>query len=414
MSSRSADSTISSPEDVETAPGLVRRAEARATVVHLTSVPISLAYVVGHLRSQVEAGYRVHVISSPGPDLEKFCSESGAAAHPVEIPRQIDPFGDLRALRHIIAKMRGIRPDIVHAHTPKAGLLGMTAASLLRTPVRIYHCHGLRYETTRGTKRLLLKGAERVTCGLASKVLTVSPSLQAFMLEEGLCPPAKLGMPLRGSIGGVDAEVRFRPPSAADRAAARRALGIPVEARVVGFVGRIVREKGVVELFEAWQRLRQRMSDLHWLVVGPFEEGDPVPPSVASAMRSDPRVHLSGLSWDTPRLFSAMDVVALPSYREGFPVVVLEAAAMALPVVASRATGCADAVVHGVTGVLVGTRDAAGLERALGRYLEDPELRRSHGEAGRARVVRQYRPEELHRAVREVYEAALSSDGTDA
>jgi glycosyltransferase involved in cell wall biosynthesis len=399
---------------VETEAGPVRRADARATVVHLTAVPISLAYVSGHLRSQVEAGYRVHVISSPGPDLEKFCSESGAIAHPVEIPRPIDPVGDLRSLRQIVAKVRRIRPDIVHAHTPKAGLLGMTAARLLRTPVRIYHCHGLRYETTRGATRLLLKAAERVTCGLASKVLTVSPSLQAFMLEEGLCPPAKLAMPLRGSIGGVDAEVRFRPASEADRAAARRSLGIPVEARVIGFVGRLVREKGIVELFEAWQRLRRRMVDLHWLVVGPFEEGDPVPRSVASAMRSDPRVHLVGLSWDTPRFFSAMDVVALPSYREGFPVVVLEAAAMALPVVASRATGCADAVVHGVTGVLVETREDADLETALSGYLEDPALRRAHGEAARARVLRDYRPEELHRAIRDIYEAALASAGTDA
>jgi glycosyltransferase involved in cell wall biosynthesis len=221
-------------------------------------------------------------------------------------------------------------------------------------------------------------------------------------------------MPLRGSIGGVDAEVRFRPASEADRAAARRSLGIPVEARVIGFVGRVVREKGIVELFEAWQRLRRRMDDLHWLVVGPFEEGDPVPRSVASAMRSDPRVHLAGLSWDTPRFFSAMDVVALPSYREGFPVVVLEAEAMALPVVASRATGCTDAVVHGVTGVLVETRDDSDLERALSGYLEDPALRRAHGEAARARVQRYYRPEELHRAIRDIYEAALASAGTDA
>jgi glycosyltransferase involved in cell wall biosynthesis len=411
MSSGSAESTVSVATK---AIGIGTRPEPRATVIHLTSAPISLAYVAGHLRSQVEAGYHVHVISSPGPELEKFCSDSGAVAHPIEIPRPIDPFRDLRALRRIVAEMRRIGPGIVHAHTPKAGLLGMMAARLLRTPVRIYHCHGLRYETTRGAKRLLLKGAEKTTCALASSVLTVSRSLEALMLDEGLCPPAKLAVPLRGSIGGVDAEVRFRPASEADRTAARRSFRIPVEGRVIGFVGRLVREKGIVELFDAWQLLRRRMGDLHWLVVGPFEEGDPVPKPVASAMQSDPRIHLVGLNWDTPRLFAAMDVVVLPSYREGFPVVALEAAAMALPVVASRATGCADAVVDGVTGLLVETRDARGLERAVRRYLEDAQLRHAHGEAARARVLRHYRPEDLHRAVRGIYEAALSSAGRDA
>jgi glycosyltransferase involved in cell wall biosynthesis len=385
------------------------QARAPATVVHLTTVPISLAYLVGHLRSQVEAGYQVHVISSAGADLDRFCAESGALAHSVEIPRPLQPTRDVVALSRVVATLRRIRPDIVHAHTPKAGLLGMIAARLLNVPVRIYHCHGLRYETARGPTRLMLRAAERTACSLATRVLTVSESLKAFMLGEGLCAASKLHVPLQGSIGGVDAEVRFKPAGRGVRDDVRQSLAIPAEARVIGFVGRLVRDKGVVELFEAWKHLRARMKNLHWLVVGPFEENDPVPDDVASAMRSDPRVHLRGLDWDTPRLFSAMDVLALPSYREGFPVVVLEAAAMGLPVVASRATGCGDAVKDGVTGTLVATGSVDELVAALERYLEDDIVRRAHGEAARARVLRDYRPQQLHEAVQQIYDAALTA-----
>jgi glycosyltransferase involved in cell wall biosynthesis len=179
---------------------------------------------------------------------------------------------------------------------------------------------------------------------------------------------------------------------------------------VLGFVGRLTREKGIAELYQAWRSLSGRKPHLHWLVVGPFDDADPVPLPVAEAMRADPRIHLAGLTWDTPRLFGAMDVVALPSHREGFPVVLLEAAAMALPVVASRATGCADAVVDGVTGTLVDVGDAATLERALARYLDDAELRRSHGEAARRRVLADFRPEPLHLAVQELYQRGLAGE----
>jgi glycosyltransferase involved in cell wall biosynthesis len=375
-------------------------------IVHFTTVPISLAYIAGHLRSQVAAGYGVHVISSPGPDLDRFCAESGAVPHPVFIPREIRALADLRALFQVLGELSRLRPDVVHAHTPKASLLGMIAAWLLRVRVRIYHCHGLRLETAKGGRRFILKTAERVTSALATRVLTVSESMRNLMVAEQLCPAHKLDVPARGSIGGVDAEGRFRPASAIERERARADRGIPADARVIGFVGRLVRDKGVVELFHAWKRLRERMPDLHWLVVGPFEEGDAVPEEVAAAMRADDRIHLTGLDWDTPRLFSAMDVLALPSYREGFPVVLLEAAAMALPVVASRATGCPDAVVDGVTGTLVAVGDRQDLQRALASYLEDPGLRQAHGTAARQRVLAEFRPEQLHRAVQRLYEEA--------
>ena len=159
---------------------------------------------------------------------------------------------------------------------------------------------------------------------------------------------------------------------------------------------------------DAWRTLSSEFPDAYLLVVGPFEARDALPPDVVERLRGDARVRLVGPRDDTPQLFSAMDVVALPTYREGFPNVPLEAAAMARPVVATTVPGCTDAVADGVTGSLVPPRDAAALATALRAYLVDPELRAQHGRAGRERVLREFRQEAVWGAIEREYERLLA------
>jgi glycosyltransferase involved in cell wall biosynthesis len=375
----------------------------RRTVVQLATAPFFFRWFLeGHVRALQSAGYRVHVLSAPGPDLDWFCEATGAARHAVPMERGPSPARDLVSLLGVVRALRAIRPDIVHAHTPKAGLLGMVAGRLLRLPVRVYHCHGLRYETASGPGRAVLWAAERLTCALADHVLTVGPSMRAALIGRRLCPARKVEVLHRGSAGGVDGE-RFAPPAPEERRSARERLGIPADARVMGYVGRVVRDKGIEELYLAWRLLAETLPDLHLVVVGPVEAGDPVPAEVLEAMSRAPRVHLVGLDWHPPPLFAAMDVVALPSRREGFGLAALEASAMGLPVVASRIPGCVDAVEDGVTGRLVPPGDAPALARALRGYLEDAALRAAHGAAGRARALADFRPAEVEAALRRRY-----------
>jgi glycosyltransferase involved in cell wall biosynthesis len=230
-------------------------------------------------------------------------------------------------------------------------------------------------------------------------------------IADRVCVDERIRVLVNGSSNGVDAAVRFDPSRITDnaRAGIRADSGVPANAVLIGFVGRVVRDKGVVELAQAWTMLREEYPEIHLFVVGPFESQDPVPIETETLLRLDPRVHLLGEQSNLPPLYRAMDVVALPTYREGLPNVLLEAAAMELPVVATRIPGCVDAVNDGVTGTLVPPADPDALARALRRYLDDPALRRRHGEAARERVLAKFRPEAIWAATYQEYVELLDS-----
>jgi len=247
--------------------------------------------------------------------------------------------------------------------------------------------------------------SERISCGLADQVLCVSSSIRQLAMDSRLCRPEKIAVLARGSGNGVDAAQKFNDSNISPylREETRRRCNIPPDALVLGFIGRIVRDKGIIELAGAWKELREEFPDLHLLLVGPHEPQDPIPAEIDRMLQSDPRVHFLGEVSDIPPFYAVMDVLALPTYREGFPNVLLEAAGMKVPVVATRVTGCADAVQDGVTGMLVPPCDAVRLAGALRTYLHDGELRHRHGAAARDRVLREFRPEGIWEALYEKY-----------
>jgi glycosyltransferase involved in cell wall biosynthesis len=382
-------------------------------VLHVTTVPMSLTFLRGQVGFMKRRGLRIRATSSPGAELWAFGCDEDVPVDSVEMPRSITPMRDLSALARLFGILRKTRPAIVHAHTPKAGLLGMIAATLAGVPVRIYHMRGLPLMSATGWKRRLLWSTEWLTCRLAHEVLCVSHSLRREALREKLTAPSKITVLAGGSGNGVDAADRFHPERVGSnaRGATREELGIPSTATVIGFVGRIVRDKGVIELTRAWESIREDFPEAHLLLVGPFESQDPVPVEIETVLRGDTRVHLRGMDWNTPPLYAAMDVVVLPTYREGFPNVPLEAAAMELPVVATEVPGCTDAVQRDVTGTLVPARDADALARAIVRYLEDPELRQTHGNRGRSRVLQEFSQPVIWEALYRKYVTLMRSRG---
>ncbi|HEX6133082.1 MAG TPA: sugar transferase [Longimicrobiales bacterium] len=381
----------------------------RRTVLHITTVPASLSFLRGQLRDLEAHGWSVHVLSAPGARLDACGAEEGVAVHAAELERGVSPLRDLRALVQTVRVIRTVRPTIVHAHTPKGALIGLLAAGLCGVPVRIYQVRGLPLETARGAGRILLRVTERVTCALAHRVLCDSASLQRVLLAEGLCPSKKTHTLLGGRGSGVDAVHRFNPARVPRRgvAALRGRLGLPYRAPVVGYVGRLARDKGMTELAHAWPLVRASHPSAQLLLVGDLDARDPAPLETMIALRADPSVHLVGRVDDTAPYYAAMDVVVLPSYREGLPNVPLEAAAMGRPVIATLTTGCVDAVRDGVTGVLVEPRSAADLAGAIDLYLGRPALRQRHGSAGRERVLREFGKEPLWQAHRAEYDALV-------
>jgi len=380
--------------------------------------PVRIAFVVTHpmtvkylLRGQLAflagQGFEVFVLYGLGDEAAEF-QDRVVKHRPIRgLGREIHPGRDLFALVEIFRILRRIRPDIVNASTPKAGLLGMLAALLARVPCRIYTQRGMRLETTRGLKKWLLTALERVSSGCANQVVCVSESLRTRVLVFGLAPAAKTCVLGAGSSNGVDTE-RFHPPEPEADLELRRASSLPEGTPVVGFIGRLTRDKGIDDLAIAFrEHVLPRLPSARLLVVGDFERGDQLDPKTQNRLERDPAVILTGFVEDSAPYYRLMKVLAFPSYREGFPNAPLEASATAIPVVGYAATGTVDAVVDGVNGTLVPVGDIGSLGRTLVAYLLDDELRRRHGQAGRTRAVEHFARESVWRRWESFYRSCL-------
>ncbi len=383
-----------------------------STLLHVATVPLTLRFLRDQICRLPAEGLVPHVASAPGDadELAHFERTERVFTHPVPMTRKVSPFRDLRSLIHLSALVQRLAPTVVHAHTPKAGLLGMVAAAVTATPVRIYQLRGLPHLTSGRVGGAILRAADRLACRLAHRVICVSPSLRAQAITDGVCAPAKIEVLGSGSGQGVDLG-HFAPERFDTDARGRLldGLGIPHDAEILGFVGRLVRDKGVVELAAAWAGLRVDFPKAHLLMLGPSEDRDATPAAVLRDLRADSRVHVLGLVADPAPYYAIMDVVALPTAREGFPNVLLEAAAMEVAVVASAVDGCTDAVRHRETGWLVEPGSAAAVREALERYLRDPELRARHGRAARARVEAEFSQDVMTARVHARYRTLVRS-----
>jgi glycosyltransferase involved in cell wall biosynthesis len=323
---------------------------------------------------------------------------------PVAIERRIAPLADLRALGALVALFRRERFDLVHSVTPKAGLLAMLAARLARVPLRLHTFTGQVWATREGASRALLRSLDGVIAACATQVLVDSRSQRDFLVDSGVVSAAKSAVLANGSICGVDGE-RFRPDAAA-RAKVRASLGVPADAVLLVYVGRLSRDKGLLDLAAAFAGMAERFPAARLAFVGPDEEG--LRAQVGGSLeRWASRVHWIDETSRPQDYLAAADVFCLPSYREGFGQSTLEAAACGLPVVASRIYGVVDAVVDGETGLLHPAGDVAALRAHLETLASEAGLRQRLGEAGRRRALRDFSSAQVTQALLQCYAGLL-------
>ena len=375
-------------------------------VALVCAVPLTFnAFMRDHIVAISEA-YKLTLACNGHKSDLKLDSSSCIQFENIPIQRKIAPFLDLYALVKLCFLFWRNQFSLVHSITPKAGLLAMTAAFVCNIPVRLHVFTGQVWVTKTGVSRFILKNMDRITASLATHLLADSYSQRMFLIHEGVVKASKISVLMGGSIGGVDSE-RFSPNSAA-RELVRRALGIPKEDVLALFIGRLTLDKGIMDLALAFKEIAIKQPNLRLMIVGP-DEGNITQRLSELLIDYRDRVHIVSYTDQPEKYMAAADIFCLPSYREGFGSVVIEAAAVGLPALASKIYGLTDAVEEGVTGFLHEPRSVEQLMRLLERYASDTDLRIQMGQNARARAIKQFSSEGLVQAQMKFYSDALNA-----
>lgn len=390
----------------------VNLAGVRVGVV--TSVPFFLVTQLKRQLTDLHARMAdIAVMTANGEELTHIDWDGRLRHQVVDIQRRPAPWRDLAALVHLVWLFRRNRFHIVHSTTPKAGLLTALAGWIARVPIRLHTFTGQPWVTMSGPLRWISRVSDRVIGQLNTFCYADSPSQRAFLIRQGIVSSDQIAVIGTGSLAGVDTarfdRAHFRT---AERNQVQRELGIAPGAVVLLFIGRVTRDKGIGELLAAFHALRASGLVVELVLVGPLEIGRAEEDQrLERDLRQTGGVHAVGYN-DRPEQYLAIsDILCLPSYREGFGTVVIEAAAMAIPTVGTRITGLSDAVVDGETGLLVPPRNAAALEQALRRLIEDQALREQFGRAARERCLREFDARVVNRRLADEYVRLLDRAG---
>ncbi|MDE6282980.1 MAG: glycosyltransferase family 4 protein [Muribaculaceae bacterium] len=341
-------------------------------ILHVVNVYFVLPFFIGgqfkHFKNK---GHNLNVACSQSEYLEEYARNNGFDYIETPVNRSISIMEDIKSIRHICRFIKQKKIDTVVGHTPKGALLAMMAARICNVPRRIYFRHGLVYETSSGLKRRILIASDRLTSMCATKIVCVSQSVLDRSIEDKLAPKSKQIILGEGTCNGVDTEGMFNPDnvSAEKVSALKRKYHIQDGDYVIGYSGRLVRDKGIIELVDAFDMLKSE-GKCKLLLVGMFEDRDALPPEIHQRIESDPDIIYTGfVNGGMENYYAIMDMYVLPSYREGFPTGVLEAQSMGLPVVTTRVTGCCDSIVDHHTGLFadIDAKDLASKINAIRR-----------------------------------------------
>jgi len=380
-------------------------------LAHITTIDMSLRYLLlNQLRSLQQAGYEVVGISSSGPEA-KAIETAGIRHISVPMTRNLTPLADLASLWCLFRVIRREQLTIVHTHNPKPGLLGQLAARMAGVPVVVNTLHGFYFHDHMSpARRRFYIALEKLAACCSDVILSQNQEDIQTAIREGICAPEKI----KHLGNGIDLG-RFDPANLTlqDVACKRSEVGLPTEALVVGFVGRLVREKGLEELFAAARLVREKVPNVRFVFIGPIDTDKPdvLAPESAGEYGIAAICHFLGMRQDMPELYSLMDVFVLPSHREGFPRAPMEASAMQVPCVVTDIRGCRETVEQDRNGLLVPLGDIQALAEAIVELLTDREKARRMGEEGRRMALERFDERLVFDKVKTEYARLLREKG---
>lgn len=374
-------------------------------IIRATTVPQSLGFFEGTMPELLK-DYDVQLLSSPGEELLKEGEKFEVKTHAVEMFRRLSPWKDLVSLRKLIKVFRKERPYMVHSMTPKAGLLCMMAAWWTKVPIRVHTFTGLVWPTEKGFKRRLLMLTDKITCACATHIIPEGEGVKSDLLNAHITkkPIRVLGY---GNVKGVDMTYFSRRPEVMEKAATIKDDSL----FTFLFVGRIVREKGINELCEAFEQVQNQFPNVRLFLVGKFEDDiDPISEKSKTIIEQNPAIMAVGPKYgdDLLAYYAASDCFVFPSYREGFPNTVLEAGAMGLPSIVTDINGSREIVVDGKNGLIIPSKDSEALYQSVCRIIAEEGLRNQLISNARKMISSRYSKEYVEQCILDYYNELMA------
>ena len=379
-------------------------------LIRIATVPLSLDKLLSGQLNYMNSYYEVIAVSSEKEYLERVGKKEKVQTFHLEMSRKITPIQDFLAVIKLYRFLKGNKPSIVHTHTPKAGIVGMLASKLAGVPNRFHTVAGLPLLETSGFKRKLLDFVEKLTYGCATKVYPNSYGLLDIITKNEYCPVTKLKVIANGSSNGIDSTY-FNPElfSELQNTALKKLLNIEPEDFVFVFVGRLVADKGITEMVTAFEALRQAQGDnfalnCKLLLVGDYESDlDPLLPKTLEAIKKDKAIVSVGFQSDVRPYFAIGHALIFPSYREGFPNVVMQAGAMGLPAIVSDINGCNEIIVEGKNGTIIPVKDTAAIIKKMELLMTDENYFKKLKSNAREMILSRYEQKVVWEAILQEY-----------
>ncbi|MEZ4818194.1 MAG: glycosyltransferase family 4 protein [Flavobacteriaceae bacterium] len=373
----------------------------------MTTVPLSLEKLLEGQLGFMKNHFDVIAVSSDKNRLALYAKNEGVRHYSVNLTRKITPLRDIAVLIKMYRFFRKEKPQIVHTHTPKAGIVGMMAAWFARVPIRLHTVAGLPLMETQGLKKKLLVIIEKLTYRFANKVYPNSYGLKDYIVENKFCSAKKLCVLGKGSSNGIDVKYfSMEGYNTLFQKEFKEKMGILKDDFVFIFVGRIVKDKGIVEFIDAFTSIQSTTISL--LLVGPFEEDlDPLPLATLQTIKTHSKIVHVGYQQDVRPFFAISNALVFPSYREGFPNVVLQALAMGLPAIVSDINGCNEIITNNVNGLIIPKKDTHALANAMQVFLGDSKTYQDLAKNTRNSIVENYERSKYWSHLLAEYEALL-------